>query len=185
MVFHRRQKSLSPNTVGAQAAGNGRRKMRRIGRYSLTEWGAEALNTKAIRSARRAGSFLLGWTKTQLDPLGVKGNKLGVNCLPKNSSAQTANQIGGRIVLTAAYSEKLSAGQAHGKFRYGSTSASLSLTLSADDHGMTNGLWFSYLTLLLVTILAQAFFTLVGSNFVSFTFFSARHTASNVISYEL
>ncbi len=74
---------------------------------------------------------------------------------------------------------------AFGKFRYGSTSASLSLTPSAPGNDLTKCLWFSYLTLLLVTVLAQALFALVGSNFVSFTFFSARHTASNVISYEL
>jgi len=72
-----------------------------------------------------------------------------------------------------------------GKFRYSSTSASLSLTLTALDQVLTKNLWFSYLTLLLVTILAQALLALVGSNFVSFTFFSARHTASKVMSYEL
>lgn len=74
---------------------------------------------------------------------------------------------------------------ASGKFRYFSTSASLSLTLSVPENELTRYLWFSYLTLLLVTILAQALLTLMGSNFVSFTFFSARHTASKVISYEL
>ena len=74
---------------------------------------------------------------------------------------------------------------APGKFRYSSTSASLSLTLSVPDKDLTRYLWFSYLTLLLVTILAQALLTLMSSNFVSFTFFSARHTASKVISYEL
>ncbi len=31
-----------------------------------------------------------------------------------------------------------------------------------------------------MTVFAQAFFTLVGSNFVSFTFFSARHTALKI-----
>ena len=73
---------------------------------------------------------------------------------------------------------------APGKFRYFSTSASLSLTLSVLGNKFTKYLWFSYLTLLFVTILAQALLTLMGSNFVSFTFFSARHTASKVISYE-
>ncbi len=32
---------------------------------------------------------------------------------------------------------------------------------------------------LLMAILTQAFFTLVSGNFVTFTFFSARHTAAN------
>jgi hypothetical protein len=67
-----------------------------------------------------------------------------------------------------------------GKFRYFSTSASLSLTLSVLANDLTKCLWFSYLTFLLVTILAQALFTLMGSNFVSFTFFSARHTALKI-----
>jgi hypothetical protein len=68
------------------------------------------------------------------------------------------------------------AANASGKFRYFSTSASLSLT-SAHGIGNARSLWFSYLTLLFVTIFAQTFFAFVGSNLVSFTFFSARHTA--------
>jgi len=36
-----------------------------------------------------------------------------------------------------------------------------------------------------MAILAQALFALVRGNLMSFTFFSARHTASNVMSYEL
>jgi len=75
--------------------------------------------------------------------------------------------------------------KAPGKFRYSSTSASLSLTLLVPVKNMDKNLWFSYLTLLFVTVLAQALLTLMGSNFVSFTFFSARHTASKVMSYEL
>jgi hypothetical protein len=58
-----------------------------------------------------------------------------------------------------------------------STSASLSLSL-ADGARRAKSLWFSYLTLFLVTVLAQALFALVRGDFVSFTFFSARHTAS-------
>jgi hypothetical protein len=70
---------------------------------------------------------------------------------------------------------------APGKFRYSSTSASLSLILSVLGKDVTKYLWFSYLTFLFVTVFAQALFTLVGRNLVSFTFFSARHTASKVM----
>ena len=47
-------------------------------------------------------------------------------------------------------------------------------------------LWFRTLSVLLfVAILAQALLALVRGNLMSFTFFSARHTASKVMSYEL
>jgi hypothetical protein len=39
--------------------------------------------------------------------------------------------------------------------------------------------------LFLMTVFAQALFALVCGNFVTFTFFSARHTARDVMSYEL
>lgn len=52
---------------------------------------------------------------------------------------------------------------------------------SAPGSIRTKCLWFSYLTLLLVTVLAQTLFAFVGSDFVSFTFFSARHIASKVM----
>jgi hypothetical protein len=73
------------------------------------------------------------------------------------------------------------AAYAPGKFRYDSTSASLSLNPAMPDKKITKCLWFSYLTLLFVTIFPQTLFAFVGSNFVSFTFFSARHTALFVI----
>lgn len=41
------------------------------------------------------------------------------------------------------------------------------------------------LTLLLMAILTKALLPLVCSDFVTFTFFSARHTAAKVMSYEL
>lgn len=86
-------------------------------------------------------------------------------------------KLGRGLVQCAAYSEKLSKGLPLGKFRYGSTSASLSLTLAAPGNRMAMRLWFSYLTLLLVTVFTQALFALMGSDLVSFTFFSARHIA--------
>lgn len=93
----------------------------------------------------------------------------------------TANQKGGPCSVQMRHTAKnFPSAIAPGKFRYFSTSASMSLTPSALVNSMNKYLWFSYLTLLFVTVLTQALLALVGSNLVSFTFFSARHTALKI-----
>ena len=156
-----------------------------LARQRMTEWGSVAM--QEIQFGRQEGliHFCLGSSEMQQIPFGRRATILGV-CLPKNCLKYTANQKGGLgSVHCAAYSEKLSGGNRPRK-----VSLFFDVRVDvADPVGawiyLTRYLWFSYLTLLFVTVLTQALLALVGSNLVSFTFFSARHTASKVMSYEL
>gem|GEM_PF-2259360 len=157
--------------------------MRRIGRKGRSN--GDLVACIQILRQGRLFHFCLGVQKCSVFPQ-VRGVYSGLEACKDRMKKWVANQKSGPTVVQVRHIAKnFPMAKAFGKFRYVSTSASLSLCPSTLDKKSTKCLWYSYLTLLLMTIFAQTLLAFVGSNFVSFTFFSARHTASNVMSYEL
>jgi hypothetical protein len=121
--------------------------------------------------ARRAVSFLLGRTKAQRSGQGKL--KLGVKtCQRTNLKLPTKRRTGNVQNTEKTFRE-------HGGFP---ESFSTSTVASGADPGTSECRMpvVQLLTLLLMAILTKALLTLVRSNFVTFTFFSARHTAAKL-----
>ena len=142
-------------------------------------WGSVAL-CQDNNSVGKEGWFIFAWDAQKCSEMPFSGQEMFWVYACQRTVLTDCQSKGGPDNVQMRHTAKNFPGHCPGKFRYFSTSASMSLTPWAPGCHWTRYLWFSYLTLLLVTVLAQALFPLVGSNFVSFTFFSARHTALKI-----
>lgn len=137
------KKVPSPNTGVVQAAGNGRREMRRTGREKRDRVRRAVTLGRNSGSVGKEGWFIFVWAdKNAAKARGVAGIILGEFACQRTAGIGCQSKWWTCVVQNAAYSEKLSGSNAAGKFRYFSTSASLSLT-PAIGCSLTKSLWFS------------------------------------------